>query len=76
LSKIIDHDPTERPGRRYSLGKWWLGVWAFIGLIWVLQALTDGYDWGQITLGVITGVMFAYTVVDFHLSSGGSARDL
>lgn len=76
MSKTIDHDPNERPGRRYSLGRWWLVVWSVIALIWVGQAFTDGFDWGQITLGIITGTLFAYMVVDVHLASGGSTQDL
>lgn len=73
---IIDHDPHERLGRRYSLGKWWLAVWAMVCLLWAGQTFSRGLDWQQIGLGVITGIMFAYTVVDMHLSNGGSSRDL
>lgn len=72
---IIEHDPDERSGRRYSLGKWWLAVWAMIALGWVLQ-FRDGFDWEQLALGASTGLLFGYFVIDMHLSSGGSSRDL
>lgn len=72
---IIDHDPNERPGRRYSLGKWWLAVWAMIALGWALQ-FRDGFDWDQLFLGIGTGCILAVWAVDMHLSSGGSSRDL
>jgi len=76
LSKIIDHDPDERPGRRYSIGKWWLAVWAVVAVIWILQATANGLTWSQIALGFATGLLFGYTVIDIHLLSGGSVRDL
>jgi hypothetical protein len=74
--KIIEHDPTERPAKkRYSLGWWWMAVWAFMGVIWLLQWRT-GFDWDQLALGFGTGLMFGYMVIDVHLRSGGSVNDL
>lgn len=73
--KVIDHDPGEKPGRRFSLGKWKFAVWAVIAALWALQ-WREGFDWDQLCIGVATGLVFAYTVVDVHLSSGGSVRDL
>ncbi|CUW90175.1 conserved hypothetical protein [Agrobacterium fabacearum S56] len=72
---IIDHDPHERLGRRYSLGKWWLAVWAMVAIFWLLQ-FRDGLDLEQICLGFLSGGILAIWAVDMHLSRGGSSRDL
>lgn len=73
--QTIEHDPMERPGRRYSLGWKWLFVWAFIGILWLLESL-NGLNLEQLGLGFITGLLFGYTVIDAHLSNGGSVQDL
>jgi hypothetical protein len=65
----IDHDPHERPGRRYSLGKWWWGIWAMIVLFWIGQFAFDGFDWVQISLGFVTGGILSMWAVD--MSSDG-----
>jgi len=73
--KTIEHDKDERPGRRYSLGKWWFAVWGFVAVLWSSQ-LNSSFDWVQIELSFASGLLFGYCVIDFHLSSGGSVRDL
>jgi hypothetical protein len=74
--KVIDHDPHERPGRRYSLGRWWLAVWAVLALGVVLQLYSGVFVFGVFGLGFAVGGVFMATVIDFHLLSGGTTDDL
>jgi Flp pilus assembly protein TadB len=72
----IDHDPNERPGQRFSLGKWWLAVWAVVVAGWFIVYAGHGFNFALVGLGFGTGVVLAAWAVDMHLSSGGSGRDL
>ena len=45
---------------------WWLwpAVWAMIGIFWLGYFMLFSVDWLSIGLGGLTGMMFAYYVVE------------
>lgn len=56
----IEHNPHEK---RQPWWLWWV-AWAFVGVLWLAQTLTDGFDWDQIALGGITGMFLVAWVAD------------
>ena len=71
IMKIIDHDPNERPRRKMDKVIWGVGF-LVLAFLWGSQWHFDGFEWGQIGLGFITGVFFAYFIVDWHIAQGRS----
>jgi hypothetical protein len=45
------------PSRRSPAFIWWC-AWIFVALLWIAQAF-DGFDWGQLILGFLTGCLLA-----------------
>lgn len=56
----IEHIPNEK---RQPWWLWWV-AWAFVGVLWLAQAVTDGFEWDNIMLGVGTGALLAAWAID------------
>lgn len=55
----IEHIPNER---REPWWLWW-AAFAFVGFFWILQ-WSDGFEWDNIALGVITGLFIGAWAMD------------
>ena len=64
--KQIDHDPKtiEHIPNEKRPPKWiWKAAWIVVALFWVLQ-WRDGFEWENIALGAITGIVLVSWVAD------------
>lgn len=57
--KQIDHIPNEKRPPKWI----WKAAWAVVALFWLLQ-WRDGFDWENIALGVITGIVLVSWVAE------------
>jgi hypothetical protein len=55
----IEHNPHEK---REPWWLWW-AVFGVIGVFWLLQ-IRHGFEWGQIALGLMTGLFIGVWAMD------------
>lgn len=66
--KQIDHEPNER---RPGWTIWWV-AWAIVALFWLAVGYRFGFNWQQLALGFVTGVLlcaWALTITENKPSS-------